>query len=138
MNSFNHYSFGAVGAWMQNYSLGIQRDPNLVAFKAIVLKPTPDPTNQLRWAKGHYNSMYGTIKSAWKVEENNFLYTFSVPANTKATVFLKASSINDIKESGKKLKKSKDIEVVGYESDRVQLKIGSGHYRFKVTANNRF
>ena len=138
MNSFNHYSFGAVGAWMQNYSLGIQRDPNLVAFKAIVLKPTPDPTNQLRWAEGHYNSMYGTIKSAWKVEENNFLYTFSVPANTNATVFLKANSINDIKESGKKLKKSKDIEVVGYDSDRVQLKIGSGHYRFKVTANNRF
>ena len=26
MNSFNHYSFGAVGAWMYNYSLGIQRD----------------------------------------------------------------------------------------------------------------
>lgn len=24
MNSFNHYSFGAVGAWMYNYSLGIR------------------------------------------------------------------------------------------------------------------
>jgi alpha-L-rhamnosidase len=27
MNSFNHYSFGAVAAWMYNYSLGIQRHP---------------------------------------------------------------------------------------------------------------
>ena len=26
MNSFNHYSFGAVGQWMMAYSLGIQRD----------------------------------------------------------------------------------------------------------------
>lgn len=26
MNSFNHYSFGAVGQWMRAYSLGIQRD----------------------------------------------------------------------------------------------------------------
>ncbi len=26
MNSFNHYSFGAVGQWMMAYSLGIERD----------------------------------------------------------------------------------------------------------------
>ncbi|WP_205410318.1 hypothetical protein [Gracilibacillus timonensis] len=27
MNLFNHYSFGAVVAWMYMHSLGIQRDP---------------------------------------------------------------------------------------------------------------
>ena len=41
MNSFNHYSFGAVASWMYNYSLGIQRHPDKAAFKAFVLKPTP-------------------------------------------------------------------------------------------------
>jgi alpha-L-rhamnosidase len=29
MNSFNHYSFGAVGRWMIAYSLGIQRDETI-------------------------------------------------------------------------------------------------------------
>ncbi|NVJ64691.1 MAG: family 78 glycoside hydrolase catalytic domain [Flavobacteriaceae bacterium] len=136
MNSFNHYSFGAIGAWMQNYSLGIQRDPKAVAFKAIVLKPTPDPNNQLKWAEGHYDSMHGTIKSKWELKEDHTLYTISIPANTTATVYLKANSINDIRESGKKLKKSTAIQLLDSESERIQLKIGSGNYSFKVISNN--
>lgn len=35
MNSFNHYSFGAVGAWMYNYSLGIQRDEAYPRFQTV-------------------------------------------------------------------------------------------------------
>ena len=37
MNSFNHYSFGAVGSWMYNYSLGIQRDEAFPGFKHFIL-----------------------------------------------------------------------------------------------------
>ena len=33
MNSFNHYSFGAVASWMYNYWLGIQRHPQKTGFK---------------------------------------------------------------------------------------------------------
>ena len=42
MNSFNHYSFGAVGQWMMAYSLGIQRDEP--GFQKFILQPEPDPT----------------------------------------------------------------------------------------------
>ncbi len=42
MNSFNHYSFGAVGQWMVAYSLGIQRDEP--GFRKFILQPEPDPT----------------------------------------------------------------------------------------------
>ena len=59
MNSFNHYSFGAVGAWMYNYSLGIQRDETFPGFKQFVLKPMPDPTGKMTYARGYYDSMYG-------------------------------------------------------------------------------
>jgi len=136
MNSFNHYSFGAIGAWMQNYSLGIQREPKEVAFKAIVLKPTPDPNNQLKWAEGHYDSMHGTIKSKWELKEDHTIYSISIPANTTATVYLKANSINDIRESGKKLKKSTTIELLDRDSERISFKIRSGNYSFKVISNN--
>ncbi|HZH62143.1 MAG TPA: family 78 glycoside hydrolase catalytic domain, partial [Metabacillus sp.] len=43
MNSFNHYSFGAVGAWMMSHSLGIERDQDKPGFKHFILQPTPDP-----------------------------------------------------------------------------------------------
>ena len=41
MNSFNHYSFGAIGQWMMAYSLGIERDEP--GFSRFVLQPRPDP-----------------------------------------------------------------------------------------------
>lgn len=70
MNSFNHYSFGAVGAWMCNYSLGIQRDENYPGFKHFILKPEVDVTGAMTYAKGYYDSMYGRINSSWKKEED--------------------------------------------------------------------
>ena len=66
MNSFNHYSFGAVGQWMIANSLGIERDEP--GFQKFVLQPEPDPTGVMTWAEGHYDSMYGRISSAWKIE----------------------------------------------------------------------
>ena len=49
MNSFNHYSFGAVGQWMMAYSLGIQRDEP--GFKKFILQPEPDPTGVMTSAR---------------------------------------------------------------------------------------
>lgn len=51
MNSFNHYSFGAVGSWMYNYSLGIQRDEAFPGFKHFILKPAIDLAGKMKYAK---------------------------------------------------------------------------------------
>ncbi|HEY0109728.1 MAG TPA: family 78 glycoside hydrolase catalytic domain, partial [Fibrella sp.] len=101
MNSFNHYSFGAVAAWMYNNSLGIQRHPEKAGFKEIVLKPTPDPTKKMTFARGYYDSVYGRINSEWKWEGNRWLYKTTVPANTTATLYLPARSISQVTENGK-------------------------------------
>ncbi|WP_071145210.1 alpha-L-rhamnosidase [Bacteroides ihuae] len=132
MNSFNHYSFGAVGAWMYNYSLGIQRDETSPGFKHFILKPMPDPTGEMTYAKGYYDSMYGRIESRWKVENGVTGYSFTVPGNTTATLFLSAASIKNIKEGGKSIRKSKDIELVGEENGQVVLRLPSGSYTFEV------
>lgn len=58
MNSFNHYSFGAVGAWMYNRFLGIERNENFPGFKHFVLRPEVDMTGGITYAKGYYDSMY--------------------------------------------------------------------------------
>lgn len=88
MNSFNHYSFGAVGAWMVNHSLGIQRDENHPGFKHFILKPVPDPDKKMKFAEGYYDSYYGRIGSKWSYSDDlqKITYTFSVPANTSATL----------------------------------------------------
>lgn len=90
MNSFNHYSFGSVGAWMVNHSLGIQRDENHPGFKHFILAPVIDPTKKMTYAEGHYDSYYGTIESKWQYSPdfNKVTYTFIVPPNTSATLLL--------------------------------------------------
>lgn len=132
MNSFNHYSFGAVGAWMYNYSLGIERDESSPGFQHFVLKPEVDATGNMTYAKGHYDSMYGRIESAWRVERNALIYQCTVPANTTATLYLPATSVKNIVEGNRTLKKSKRIEYVGMADGKVVLRLSSGSYSFKV------
>lgn len=98
MNSFNHYSFGAVAAWMYNHSLGIQRDEKSPGFKHFFLRPVPDPTGVLKHAKGHITSMYGKIASGWKVKGGQTIYTFEIPANTTAELRLNVKPGSKIRE----------------------------------------
>lgn len=132
MNSFNHYSFGAIGSWMYNYSIGIQRDENHAGFKHYILQPKPDPTGKMTFAKGHYESMYGRIESSWEIKEGIYTYRFTVPANTTATLYLQARGVESITESNKPLKPSTDIKIVSEEKGMVTLQLQSGKYQFDV------
>ena len=132
MNSFNHYSFGSVGAWMYNYSLGIQRGEEGVAFKHFVLKPSPDPTGVMNWAKGYYDSMYGRIASEWRAENRRLVYRTTVPANTTATLYLPAGSESEVTESGHPASESAGIRFVRMAGGRAEYELGSGSYEFSV------
>jgi len=132
MNSFNHYSFGAVAAWMYNHSLGIERDIHSPGFKHFYLKPEVDPTGQMTYARGHYDSMYGRIESGWYVEGNKTIYYFVVPANTTSTLMLKASSIKDITANGKAILSNKNIRFLKKEKGRLAFNLQSGTYHFVV------
>jgi alpha-L-rhamnosidase len=129
MNSFNHYSFGAVASWMYNHSLGIQRHPQQAGFQEIVLKPTPDPTKKMTFAKGYYDSVYGRISSEWAWQDNSWRYTTSVPANTTATLYLPASGIGQITENGKPITQWKGVR---QENGQVVLPLVSGTYAFVI------
>ena len=86
MNSFNHYSFGAVGQWLMAYSLGIDRDPSTPGFKHFILHPEADPTGRMTWAKGWYDTPYGRIESSWKRTGSKVEYTFTIPEGCSATL----------------------------------------------------
>lgn len=130
MNSFNHYSFGAVGAWMYNYSLGITRDESYPGFKHFVLQPTPDPEGVMTWARGHYDSMYGRIESDWRIDGSQVVYNLTVPANTTATLHLPANSAASITENGMPAAESMGVSFIGSNEDRVTYELVAGTYQF--------
>lgn len=131
MNSFNHYSFGAVGAWMYNYSLGIERDESSPGFKHFILRPEPDPTGMMTYAKGYYDSMYGRIESGWETRNGSCQYSFVVPANTTATVYIPALREKDVTESGKRTTKTNAVKFLRMENGKALYEVASGFYKFE-------
>jgi hypothetical protein len=88
MNSFNHYSLGAVGEWMYAYLLGIKRDAASPGWRHFFI--APQPGGDLTWAKGSYRAITGKIEVSWKLDaaDDTFALDAVVPANTTATVVL--------------------------------------------------
>ena len=132
MNSFNHYAFGAVGAWMYNYILGIRRDENSPGFKHFILKPEPDPTGKMSFAKGYYDSMYGRIESNWKKTNSGIDYKFSIPPNSSATLILNAKSLDHICFNKASLKKVKEVRFVKSEGTNFIFELQPGIYVIQV------
>ncbi|WJG09683.1 family 78 glycoside hydrolase catalytic domain [Aliiglaciecola sp. LCG003] len=128
MNSFNHYSFGAVGQWMMGYSAGIQRDAP--GYKTFFLKPQIDGDGGIDNVKAFYDSAYGKIESHWSIAGNKLHYEATVPANTSATLYLPAANASTITEGGDSLADSKGVSEIAEKAGVVSMQLQSGHYRF--------
>jgi alpha-L-rhamnosidase len=89
MNSFNHYAYGAIGEWLYTHVAGIEIDIENPGYKHFKL--APHPGGGLTNAEAEFESMYGKIKSVWKIDGGNFIYDIEIPANTTATVVLPGS-----------------------------------------------
>lgn len=86
MNSFNHYAYGAVCQWIWQTCAGIASDPAHPGFKHIVMKPMPD--RRLGHLDAVFPSVAGTIESHWKYEGNEWIWTFTIPKGSTASVTL--------------------------------------------------
>ncbi len=84
MNSFNHYAYGAVLAWMYRTMAGISADSSAPGFKRIVMAPRPD--RRVGFVKAEYKSAAGLVKSEWRYEGGEWVWTFSVPEGATARV----------------------------------------------------
>jgi alpha-L-rhamnosidase len=85
MNSFNHYSLGAIGAWLYAGVLGIRPDDAAPGYKHFIIAPL---IGVLKYAKGHFDSPYGRIEVAWAKEGTRATLEVAVPANTTAELRL--------------------------------------------------
>lgn len=80
--SLNHYSKGAVVAWLFGTMCGIHVDGENHFMIA------PHPGGHFTRAKAVYNSVYGKVESGWEKADNGWKFTVTVPANCTAAVCL--------------------------------------------------
>ena len=134
MNSFAHYSFGAVCEWMFFRLAGIDSDGP--GYEKIVIRPSPPSPRSnsdrapINWVKAHYDCVHGRIVSNWRRTADHFELETTIPANTTATVYVPATSVGQITESGKPLAKARGVRLLRMEQDRAVLAVESGAYRF--------
>ncbi len=126
MNSFAHYSFGAVYQWMVENIGGIKSDGP--AYKRIMI--APDPGDRLTHAAITYRSVRGEISSAWTRADGAFTLNVTIPANTTATVVLPAVDAAAITEGGLPLDRAPGVRVDRIEGGRTFLAVDSGRYVF--------
>ena len=128
MNSFNHYSYGAIGEWLYTYVAGLNIDIENPGYKHIIFDPHPG--GGLTNAKVEFESMYGLVKSAWETKGEKFSYEVTIPANSTGTVTLPNAvgkqvllNSNDLSE---KIKKG-----VSESGSNLVVNLGSGNYLFE-------
>lgn len=127
MNSFNHYAYGAIGEWLYSYVAGIDIDTENPGYKHVIL--SPHPGGKLTYVNAAFQSMYGEIRSDWKIENDEFIYSVEVPANTMATVTLPKAKTEEVTVDTKSLTDKFGTKVKQTEKG-VVVELGSGKYRF--------
>ncbi|MGI2294903.1 family 78 glycoside hydrolase catalytic domain [Paenibacillus sp. GXUN7292] len=129
MNSYNHYAYGAIGDWMYRCVAGIDTDEEKAGYKHIFVRPQPG--DQLSWADGSLNTMYGSIRSKWsRAEDGAMELLVVIPPNTTATIVLPGADSDKTMESEIPLQQTEGISSVEQVENGVSMLAGSGEYRF--------
>ncbi len=128
MNSFNHYAYGAIGAWLYAVVAGIEIEPGQPGYKHIRLQPHPGGT--LSTARARLASPHGEIVSAWRASARRFDWEVTVPANASASARLPVPAKARITEGGKPLERVPGVTKVVRTKDSVGCQLAAGRYRF--------
>jgi len=126
MNSFAHYSFGAVYQWMVENIGGIRSAAP--AYREVVIKPQPG--GRLTYAKVGYKSIQGPIQSCWELADDALLLDVTIPVNTSATIYVPTENASEITESGRPISEVHSVKFIREKEGSAVFKVGSGKYRF--------
>ena len=87
MNSFNHYSYGAIVTWIRERAAGLRRDPEVPGFRKVIY--APEPHIRLKYADVSYDSAAGRWSAHWELSsERAISVRLHVPFNCTADVIL--------------------------------------------------
>jgi len=83
MNSFNHYAYGAIGAWMVSSVAGLELDPDAPGYRHIIFRPRPG--GSLTWAEAALETPYGKTAIKWELQGDALTVALTVPVNARAS-----------------------------------------------------
>ena len=79
MNSFNHYAYGSVGAWVFEVAAGIKVDETGIEI-------CPNPDKRMGDLRAEYESRFGKIVSEWEYSGDTVKYHIEIPVECSVTI----------------------------------------------------
>jgi alpha-L-rhamnosidase len=134
MNSFNHYSYGAVGDWIYKTVAGLNTDEAVVGYKKIII--APHPGGKLSMVNAELQTNYGFTNAKWELSNGMFKLDITIPPNTTAKVILPKAAQASITEGRKLINMVSSITQINQIGKDVQLNVGSGRYLFQYNLAN--
>jgi alpha-L-rhamnosidase len=128
MNSFNHYAYGAVGAWLYQTVAGINLDSEAPAYRRAVLRPRPG--GGLTWARGALRTRYGELVSDWRLDGGSFEWRVVVPPNTSARLWFPPGAGAPL-EGGRPARQAEGVRAPA-DGGGAALEVAAGSYRFSA------
>jgi alpha-L-rhamnosidase len=118
MTSFNHYAYGAVGAFLYRTVGGLA--PAAPGYRRITVRPRPG--GGITGARTRLDTAYGSVEVTWSAEP--YRLEVAVPPNTTADVHLPAGTAAPAGgESGV-------LAVAAGSDGGTVVSVGSGRYTF--------
>ena len=77
MNSFNHYAYGSVIDWVFEKGAGIACAEGSPGFERLHFEPHPD--RRIGHLTAVYETVHGTVRSHWEVQEDGFRIELETP-----------------------------------------------------------
>jgi alpha-L-rhamnosidase len=102
-----------------------------VGYRHIIFKP--QPVDDLSFVSYSNNTSYGLAGITWEKEKEEYTMEISVPVGSEATVFIPASEVEKITESGTNPMDNPEIQFIEIENNSAIFKVGSGNYHFEVS-----
>ena len=128
-SSMNHCMLGHIQQWLYEALGGIRRAPQATAYKKMAL--IPQLLDGLTWVTSTYQSVHGTIRSAWEIKERRFFWNVTIPPNTSAMVCVPAAGKMDVREGGNSASAAESVRFVAMCEKGAMFEIGAGQYCFE-------
>jgi len=132
MNSFNHYSLGSVGDWLYGRVAGIDQTPGSVAYRELLLRPTPD--ERMSWARARQETVRGTVACGWSVVDGRFTVEVTVPPGSTAVLEIPTPEPDSVRESDAPAAGRPGVLGVAPNAAGVTLRLSSGRYTVSAIA----
>jgi alpha-L-rhamnosidase len=129
--SRDHAFMGTVDDWLFSGVAGIS--VTSPGFRTVAIDPSP--AEGLTHASGYETTPLGRVSSAWTRSGTSLALTVQVPVGSQASVCVPAATAQSVTESGVPVGIARGVTVTGMQGSCLQVRVGSGTYRFRSTVS---